>query len=246
MSDTQLPVSEYIKQGVFIIAILAICLFGIKTCRKFQHKKQILIELSSHSNESAAYEQFYPEGAQQNLLKAMFQIHSGVSLGVTPAELLDDIMNQQDSQFFSSEEPSELPIRKALIRDALLSNYDNCLKLGLFDNQLNLDALSKGEFPIISKGPTEGEEVLIQNIIPIPALAGADKLLPNMIISPPLSPEEKNSPELLPTEFEVARAKRLAQQLATAELIEKKAYRQVINYYENLAKTPLEETPGGE
>ena len=38
------------------------------------------------------------------------------------------------------------------------------------------------------------------------------------------------------TEFEIARTKRLAQQLASADLIEKAAYAKIIKYYENLAK----------
>lgn len=238
MPNTQQPISEYVKQGVFIIALLAICLFGVKTCRKYQKKKQVVIELTSNASESAAYEQFYQENAQQNLLKAMFQIRAGVELGMTPVELLDEVMQQEDTELFSTEEAAKLPIRKELIRDALLSNYDNCLKLGLFDNNLNLDAMSKGEIPVISKGPAEGEEIIIQQIIPAKVLPGADKLLPNLAISPPAATDNKKKPAL-PTDFEIARAKRLAQQMANADLIEKSAYSKVITHYDQLGKIPL-------
>ncbi len=231
MSNTQPPISEYIKQGVLITITLALCLFGIKTCRKFQAERKIIIELSSHASESAAYEQFYQENAQENLLKAMFYIHSGVKMSNTPAELLAEVMAADKKEWFSSEKPNKLPIRKALIHDTLLSNYDHCLKLGLFENQLNLKALSKGELPTIVNGPNQGEEALILNIIPPAALPGAEKLLPNMIISPPLTKEEEAKIST-PTEFELARAKRLAQQLTTADLIAQEAYRKVIDYYQ--------------
>lgn len=240
MSDTHLPASEYVKQGIFIIVILALCIFGIKTCRKFQAEKNITLELSSHTSESAAYEQFYRENAEQNLLKTMFHMHSGVKMGKTPSELLTTAMEADKKDWFSSEEPTELPIRKVLIRDALLSNYNHCLKLGVFEDKLNLKSLSKGEFPTISIGPDEGEQIIIIPIIPSEALPGAEMLLPNMIISPPLKKGEEVK-KTKPTEFEIARAKRLAQQLTSASLIEKSAYSKVIDYYKQLASTSLPE-----
>ncbi|BDS05842.1 hypothetical protein NT6N_08820 [Oceaniferula spumae] len=238
MSDTQLPVSEYVKQGIFIIAIIAIAIFGIKTCRKFQKKKQIVIELTSHASESAAYEQFYQDNANQNLLKALYQMQLGVELGMTPSEILDKVMQKDEGELFSTENTEKLPVRQELIREALLSNYDNCLKLGLFDDQLNLNAMENGEIPSVTKGPAEGEEIVIQQILPASVLPGADKLLPNLSISPPLVDGQKKPAK--PTDFEVARAKRLAQQLANADLIENEVYAKVLEYYEKLAKGELE------
>jgi len=237
MSDPQTPISEYVKQGVFIIAIVAIALFGIKTCRKYQKKRQVVVELSTHSSESAAYEQFYQDNARQNLFKAMHQIHLGVELGMTPGELLDKVMNKDSGEMFSTEEPKALSTRLELIRDALLSNYDNCLKLGIFDNQLNLDALKDGEFPTIAKGPSEGDEVIIDQIIPSYLLPGAEKLLPNLSIAPPLDAGHDTSKN--PSAFEIARSKLLVKELAAAGLIEKEVYAKVLKYYDTMTKAPL-------
>ena len=43
MSNTPTHYGEYIKQGFLIVVILGVTLFGIKSCRKYQKKKQELI-----------------------------------------------------------------------------------------------------------------------------------------------------------------------------------------------------------
>ncbi|MBK1853499.1 hypothetical protein JO972_00855 [Verrucomicrobiaceae bacterium 5K15] len=237
MSNTHLPVSEYIKQGIFIIAVIAIALFGIKSCRKFQKKRQIVVELSTHASESAAYEQFYQDNARENLFRAMLTIHQGVELGMTPAELIDQVLNKDEGEMFSTETPDNLSTREELIREALLSNYDNCRKLGIFDNALNLDALKDGEFPTIGSGPSEGDEVIIDYIIPSYLLPGAEKMLPNLSIAPPLPADYDSSQNL--SAFAIARSKQLAKQLAEARLIEKEVYKKVLDYYETITKQPL-------
>lgn len=235
MPDPHTPVSEYVKQGVFIIVLVALCLFGVKTCRKFQAEKRVVIALASNASESAAYEQFYRENAEQNLFKAMFQMHSGVGFGLTPDEIVDKVMRQETGGLFSTEKAPKLPLRKVLIREALLSNYDNCLKLGVFENRLNLNALEAGEPPAITRGPAEGEDVVVRQIIPAAVLPGADKLLPNLAISPPRATKGKPAP---PTDFDIVRAKRLAQQLASAGLIERDTYNKVVKHYKGAAEKP--------
>ena len=63
MSKTKVQVhySEYVKQGIYAIIVIGIALFGIKSCRKFQQKRAVIVELSSCASESAAYEQFTPK-----------------------------------------------------------------------------------------------------------------------------------------------------------------------------------------
>lgn len=238
MSETYPHYSEYIKQGVFIIIVLAIALFGIKSCRNFQKKKAVTVELSAHASESAAYEQFYKESAQENLLKAMYQMHLGEELGLTPDEIIAKVIDSEKELFASGQE-KQIPIRKALIRDALLSNYDNCHKLGIFDIPLNIDALAKGKMPTITKGQTANEEIVISSIISDKILPGVDKLLPNMIISPPRTKKTLDQE----THFERARAKLLAESLSNAELIENDAYKKVVHAYDQLNEPKKEIEP---
>ena len=229
MSNYETPISEYIKQGVFLILILAVSIFGIKSCRKYQKKKDVIVELSGYTGESAAYEQFYTETAHENLLKAMYQMHLGYELGLTPEDITNKLMNPE-AGFLASEDEIDVPIRKKLITTALLSNFDNCIKLGLFEDASNITALSNGEMPTITTGPAVDEEVVILPIIPESVLPGANKLMPNMQISPPPA-KNKSSKETLIIR---ARAKRLLQSLAEAGLIERDAYKKVIQHYETV------------
>ncbi|NWK56875.1 hypothetical protein HW115_14725 [Verrucomicrobiaceae bacterium N1E253] len=227
MFNANLPASEYIKQGVLLVVVIAVALFGIKSCRKYQKQRQLVIELSNHASESAAYEQFYAESAQQNLLKAMSEIHQASLLGLTPNEVLDKVM-QKEKGFFADEESGSVPIREKLIRDTLLSNYDHCHKLGIFDDDINLDSLAAGELPTITKGPSANETAVIRNIIDASILPGVEKLLPNLVISPPRDEKATDTD----THFAKARAKQLLQSLAEASLIEHKDYKKVMEHFE--------------
>jgi len=231
MSKTKVQVhySEYLKQGVFAVIVIGIALFGIKSCRKFQQKRAVIIELSSCASESAAYEQFYTENASSNLYKSMHQMYLGVQLGLTPPEILQSVMDE-DETMFSTEKKEELPIRQALIRDALLSNYDNCVKLAIFEDSNNIKSLSSGEAPTIKNGPDAGEVVKIQSIIPSYVLPGVDKLLPNLMISPPKQSAQQPKPATF-NNFEIARAKNLAKSLASAGLIEQDAYNKIVEFF---------------
>ncbi len=230
MSDTQLPVTEYIKQGIFLLIIISVALFGIKSCRKYQKKRSVIIELTSQISESSSYEQFYAKDAQATLLKTMYQMHLATELGMTPDETLKEVMEESED-LLDTDHDNELTIRKALIRDSLLSNFDNCKKLGIFTDQSNLFTLEKGEIPIIKSGPSTDEDVVISTIIPASVLEGVDKLIPNLVISPPNADGSKPGGKKL-NEFEIARAKQFVKSLKEADLIEKEAYQKIFDYYE--------------
>ena len=234
MANTSLPISEYVKQAVFIIIILAIAVFGIKSCRKYQNKRAIIVELTSHTSKSASYEQFYAKDAQSTLLKAMHQMHLAAELGMTPVEILQKVMEESEGLLDTDHKP-ELPASKQLIRDSLLSNYDNCKKLGIFSAPENIIALEKGELPIIQSGPATDEIAVIATIIPTSVLPGVDKLIPNLIISPP-PPEDAPAAKQKLNNFEIARAKKFAESLASASLIEREAYKKVVEFYDQASE----------
>lgn len=238
MADTRLPASEYIKQGIFILVILGLALFGIKSCRKYQKKRDVVIELTSYTSDSSAYEQFYAGDARGTLLKAMHQMHLAAELGHTPVEILEEVM-EESKGLLDAEDKADLPLRKQIVRDALLNNYENCRKLGVFSDPNNMLKLERGELPVISGGPSEGEEAVITTIIPASLLDGVDKLVPNLVIGPPA--EEDGKPGTgKPNEFEIARAKSFAKSLAEADLIENDAYKKIIRHFDSL-KSPQAE-----
>jgi hypothetical protein len=69
-------------------------------------------------------------------------------------------------------------------------------------------------------------------------LPGVDKLLPNLVISPPTIDGEKAETSI--NNFEISRAKKLAESLADAALIERDAYVKVVEFYNQI--TPPEPT----
>jgi hypothetical protein len=237
MANTQLPISEYLKQGVFILIIISVALFGIKGCRKYQKKRAVIIQLTSQTSESSSYEQFYTTDAKATLLKTMYQMHLATELGMTPEETLKEVMEESEA-LLDTDNDRELPIRKAIIRDTLLSNFDNCKKLGIFADQSNLFALEKGEIPIIKIGPSANEDVVISTIIPSSVLDGVDKLIPNLVVSPPTE-NANNVANMKLNEFEIARAKQFAKALEDAELITQEAYKKIFDYYESKAKISI-------
>lgn len=236
MSDSYLPIGEYIKQGIVILLVITLSLFGIKSCRKYQKTRTVVIQLSSHASESAAYEQFYKEAARENLIQAMHQMYLGEQLGLTPNEIIDKVMIKDDG-ILASSSAKDLSSRKSLIRDALLSNYDNCKKLGIFDDITNLTVMSSGGLPTITKGPASGETVVILPIIDNAVLQGADKLLPNMVISPPKSNETTKAE----THMQRARAKLLAKSLVDAQLIERDAYLKLEQHYDQILEKKIKD-----
>lgn len=168
----------------------------------------------------------------------MYQMHLATELGMTPEETLKEVMEESEA-LLATDNDKELPVRKAIIRDTLLSNFDNCKKLGIFSDQSNLFTLEKGEIPMIKIGPSANEDIVISTIIPASVLDGVDKLIPNLVISPPTENANKVANMNL-NEFEIARAKQFAKALEDADLIEQEAYKKIFDYYESKTKTSID------
>ena len=168
----------------------------------------------------------------------MYQLHLAAELGHIPSDIMEDVMDQS-STFMDSSEDNKLTPREQLIKESLLNNYENCIKLGIFTDPSNLTNLEKGELPIIKSGPSTDEEAVIETIVPSYVLEGVDKLIPNLVISPP-SPTQKNKTLKRLNEFEVARAKSFTQALVNARLIEGDSYKKITEYIEKV-NAPEEE-----
>ncbi|NNC87354.1 MAG: hypothetical protein HKN82_02710, partial [Akkermansiaceae bacterium] len=122
--------------------------------------------------------------------------------------------------------------RERLIRSAFLRNYDNCKRLDVFSDTISRKALAEGQAPQIGAGPDAGESVRIRYIIDPAASPGAEKIIPNLVISPPGLRDGKTD------EFGIAQAKNLAAALSQAGLIEHPARDRIIAHYERVASEP--------
>ncbi|MGB0775620.1 MAG: hypothetical protein ACPG32_10745 [Akkermansiaceae bacterium] len=240
MSDTKMPVSYYIKQGVIIALALGLALFGVKTCNRHQDGKAAVAELTPYASEASAFEQFYADNAKADLYKAMYQMHRGTELGMTAPEMLDEINGIEDGGWFSTTDKPTLTDKQRLIKESLLSNFDNCRKLGIFDEQENIDALAEGEPPEIMTGPMAGQKAVVLTVIPEKALPGVDKILPNLLIAPPGKPD---TAEKIYTDFERERAVNLVVDLIRIRLLDQAALQKVSDYFKKNQSAPKPTEP---
>lgn len=209
------PSPRYIiTRATFLIALLVAVLFSVSFVKKQQRKNAIYAELQSITSDSAFFQQFYPEAARKSLIKAIGLIAEANALGVDPDTAINRGMGIKPQFFENDAEKDEPPAREKIIRACLRSNYENFLKLGYQADFHTLDAMKKGELPVIPAGPQSGRKPEIATLISPTISQGMDKVVANLEIRPPQPDKVK------PTDIEIAAAKKLASDLSDARIIE--------------------------
>ena len=206
---------QYIlSRAAFLIALLIAILFGISFVKKRQRESVIIGELESITSDSSFFHQFYPEAARKSLVRAVGLIAEATNLGVTPLSAINRGMGIKPKFFDNDIRHEEIKPREKIIRDCLLTNYENFLKLGYKPDYQTLETLKNGDLPEIPSGPQAGKKPIIADIISPTLAPGMDKVIANLEIRPPQS--EKHTP----TTLEIATAKQLAADLTDGQFIE--------------------------
>lgn len=209
------PSPRYIiTRAVFLIGLLVVCLIGLKFYKKHQRKNAIFAGLGSITSDSSFFRQFSTEDAHKSLIRSIGLIAEANTLGVEPDEAINRGMGIEKKMFDTDEDRDEPPVREKIIRNCLRSNYENFIKLGYTADFHTLAALKQGEFPAIPSGPQSGKRPQIANLIPPDISPGMEKVIANLEIRPPHAEDRK------PTDIELASAKKLANELASARIIE--------------------------
>lgn len=209
------PSPRYIiTRAAFLIGLLVVCLIGLKHYKKYQRKNTIFADLGSITSDSSFFRQFSAEDAHKSLIRAIGLIAEANTLGVEPDEAINRGMGIEKKMFDTDEDRDEPPVREKIIRNCLRSNYENFIKLGYAADFHTLAALKQGEFPPIPSGPQSGKRPQIANLIPPGISPGMEKVIANLEIRPPQTEDRK------PTDIELASAKKLANELASARIIE--------------------------
>jgi hypothetical protein len=217
------PSPRYIiTRAAFLIGLLIVCLIGLKHFKKYQRKNAIFSDLQSITSDSSFFRQFSAEDAHKSLVRAIGLIAEADTLGVEPEVAINRGMGIEEKMFDADADRDDPPIREKIIRDCLRSNYENFIKLGYTADFQTLAALKDGEFPPISSGPQSGKKPEIANLIPPEISPGMEKVIANFEIRPPQTETRK------PTDIELASAKNLANQLASARIIENDARDRII------------------
>lgn len=209
------PSPRYIlTRAAFLIVMLVAVLNGYSFFKKYQRKNAIIAELKSITSDSSFFQQFYAADARKTLIKAIGLIAEANTLGIPPEKSIDLGMGIKEKFFENDAEKIETPAHEKLIRSCLRGNYENFLKFGYKADFHVLDALSKGEFPPIPEGPHSGRKPEVGNLIDPAISPGMEKVIANLEIRPPQGDNPK------PTDIQVAAAKQLARDLASAGIIE--------------------------
>lgn len=203
-----------LSRTIFLIVALVVVLYGMRYFKKWQRQNEIIAALKSISSDSSYYHQFYAADAQKSLVRAVGLIAEANSLGIPPEKTIARATGTAKEAFVSTADPEEIPLRTQIVINNLRLNYENFIKLGYKADYKLLGQLESGVLPAIPSGPGAGKQPVIATVIDAAASPGIEKILANLEIRPPRSEGQ------LPTDIEVATAKRLVGQLADAGIIE--------------------------
>lgn len=234
-----MSVSDLLRYLFMAAVTIVILIVGMKLWGRQKTDRLIVRELRVLASETSSFEQITPEDAQAALFKSMFFLHLADSkLKKEPGEVLQKVFHGKgDGALFPSPEVGQTYTdpRETLIREGLLRNYQHCRTLGIFKETDGLNALEEGKIPKIVSGSSAGSPVVIRHIIHKDVSPGIEKLIPNMVISPPALEGEEDG---IPTDLEITQAKTLASLLSGARLIERKAQDRIVEHYDRAGAPP--------
>lgn len=213
-----------ITRAISVIALLVALIYGYGFFKKHQRKSAIIADLQTICGESSYFQQFSTEDAQKTLIRAIGLIAEADSLDMSPDDAIKGGLGQKREWFVNELDADDTPAAQQIIRSSLRANYDNFTKLGFKTDFNTIKAMKNGDFPLISTGAMAGRKPLIKTLIPTEASPGIEKVLANLELAPPGS-------EKIPlTDIQLAAAKKLARDLASAHLIEQPVRDHIIEF----------------
>jgi hypothetical protein len=211
------PSPRYIlTRALFLIAVLVALLFAFGQFRKMREQSAIVAGLELITSDSTFFQQFHADDARKTLVRAVGLIARANEIGLPPDKAINRGLGVKE-EFFSTDDRQPPPVREQIIRSCLRGNYDNFLKLGYSADFHTLESMRRGEMPPIPSGPHSGRKPEIAHLID-PALSpGMEKVVANLEIRPPREGKSQAS------DIEIAAARQLVRDLASAGIIEDEA-----------------------
>ncbi|MEO5913655.1 MAG: hypothetical protein ABIS50_05450 [Luteolibacter sp.] len=210
------PSPRYIlTRATFIIVALVVGLYGMRFVKKIQRQSAIISDLRSISSDSSFFHQFYAEDAQKSMIRAIGLIAEANELGTPPEIAIKKSQGIDTKLFASDDDRNEPPLKIQIVMASLRANYENFHKLGYKADFQTLEDMKSGKLPPIPSGPESGKKPVVETLIPMSASPGIEKVMANLEIRPP-QPDGGH----VPTDIEIAAAKRLANDLCDAKIIE--------------------------
>ena len=228
---------DLIRHVVTGAVVVAIAIVGLKAWNKHKMEKQIVSELRDLAHPTTSFEAAYDAEATSSLFKSMELLHKiKAELNKEPNEILREVFHGDDEgalfgEMESGSNASPDP-QAELIGKGLLRNYQHCRTLGIFSNSENLRNLKAGKTPIITSGPDSNSKATIRYIIDPSVSPGAERIIPNMIISTPDRGEGSK-----PTDMQISQAKEFVRALYDARVIERDTGDRLNQHYESFNST---------
>lgn len=231
-----MPLGDILRYAFLTLIFLILLVFGMKWWGKHKTQKEIVTELRALTSASSSFEQFNAEDTRKTLFRCLYQLHlAEKKVNLAPDATLNKVFKtpKEGGGLMSNSGSTRRPLRdygEELTRDSLLHNYEKSNRLGVFGDSVGLEALKKGEAPQIKTGESAGRWLEVSFIIDPKVSPGIEKIVPNLVVGPPVKDRHK----IRPTEFDIAQAKRLAAALSNANRLERKALDRIVKYYDEL------------
>lgn len=224
---------DLIRHVVTGAVVVAIAIVALKAWNKHKMEKQIVSDLRDLAHPTTSFEAAYDAEATSSLFKSMALLHKiKAELNKEPNEILREVFHGDDEgalfgEMESGSNASSDP-QAELIGKGLLRNYQHCRTLGIFSDSENLRNLMAGKTPIIKSGPDSNSKATIRFIIDPSVSPGSERIIPNMIISPPDRGEGGK-----PTDMQISQAKEFVRALYDARVIERDTGERLNQHYES-------------
>lgn len=231
-----MPLGDILRYAFLTFVFLILLIFGMKWWGKQRTQKEIVTELRALTSDSSSFEQFNAQDTRKTLFRTLYQLHLAENkLDLTPDVTLGKVFKIPKKDGFMSNSDSSRSRRlspgEELVRDSLMRNFEKSNRLGVFNDSIGLESLKKGEAPQITTGSFAGRWIEVGFIIDPKVSPGIEKIVPNLVVGPPTDKEKP----AIPTEFDVARAKQLANALNNANQLEREALSRIIKHYDDVA-----------
>lgn len=203
-----------LTRAILILGVLVGGLLLFSAIKKKQKINALIQESQTLASDSSFFQQFYQEDTQKTLVRAIGLIAEANELGMPPTTFIDRTLGIDPGLFDEKPERDQEDPRQQLIRHTLSANYDNFRKLGYKADFQTIREMREGKLPAIPDGPSAGRTAEVAPIIDPAHSPGLEKVVANLQIRPPRDADKALD------EIEIAAARRLANELANAGIIE--------------------------
>lgn len=208
-----------LKWSAFVVIAFIAFVIGSKHYKKHARKEALAAEMRTLVSDATFYHSVTEKDARSVLLRGIAMVDEAKSLGLEPKAYFDKVFEREKGLLSTEEDDKEddHPMREQLARTSLTRGYQHALQLDLLADDRGRVAMAEGKLPEVSPVPS------FAHIIDPALSSGLEKVVPNLVLRPAGTVEEK------PTDLEVAAARQLAGDLLSARVIDRQTEKRILD-----------------